>query len=472
MAIPLDRRRWRPELILLVTLAAITRFWHLSWPRAVVFDEALYEEYVSHYFNGTYYFNLHPPVGKLLLALGAKVIGIAPATLAAPDPAVTLRVLPALAGTLIIPVFWLLLRQLGASRRVAALGAFLLMMDTALLTVSRFILIDSMLILFMLGSVCAYLAARERTGAVCLAFAAGGGVLAGLAAGTKWTGLGALAVILLLWLQRAAGRRAARRQLTAEALMLTVVPAVVYVGAFAVHFALLPHTGNGDQVMSAAFRETLGGSPIYRHDAHMSLAAKVVDMHRAMLRENAALDTAAHPGASPWWSWPILKHPLYIWNDKPDAAGRTGHVFIEGNPVLWWAILIALGALAVSGTDARRRLAEHRGALLLMLAAYLINYLPFAFIGRILFLYSYLPALIFSLALVVMGVGTLAGWMTDAGGPLRFPSRRSAALYWGCAGLTLAAFVYFAPFSYGTPMTDAAYQRRLWVLERHVGKGG
>jgi dolichyl-phosphate-mannose--protein O-mannosyl transferase len=47
------------------------------------------------------------------------------------------------------------------------------------------------------------------------------------------------------------------------------------------------------------------------------------------------------------------------------------------------------------------------------------------------------------------------------------PSRRSAMTYWGVAGLTLASFLYFAPLSYGTPISDAAFDQRRWVLERH-----
>ena len=462
-------RRWRPELLALIALAALTRFWNLPWPDAVVFDEALYEDYIRHYFSGTYYFNVHPPVGKLLLAAAAWVLGISEATLAAPDPAPALRMLPALAGTLIVPVFWLLLRQLGANRRVAALGAFLLLADNALLTVSRFILIDSMLILFMLGAVCAYLASRTRAGTSRWSLLAVSALLAGLAAGSKWTGLSALAIVLLLWLQQVFAVRGARRELAAEALLLAAGSAAVYVGAFAVHFALLPNTGTGDSLMSTAFQETLAGSPTYRADARVSFPDAFLDLHRVMRKTNADLVAATHPGASPWWSWPVLKRPLYVWSGERSPDGRAGHVLIEGNPVLWWAILVALGVLAATAARARHLLAPRRDALLLLLAAYLINYLPFAFVNRILFLYSYLPALIFSLALAVVGIGSLAGWMdADDDRFWQFPARRSAAFYAGVAALTFAAFLYFSPISYGTPITERAFKQRMWLLERHV----
>ncbi|HVZ47511.1 MAG TPA: phospholipid carrier-dependent glycosyltransferase [Gemmatimonadaceae bacterium] len=477
-------QRLRPELLVLFVLAVVTRFWSLTSPHDVVFDEALYEEYIGHYFNGTYYFNLHPPVGKLILALGAHLLGIAPHTLQAIEPAVTLRAIPAAAGALIIPVFYQLLTQLGANRRTATLGAFLLLCDTAVLAVSRFILIDSILILFMLCALSAWLASRTRTGGARSAFVIASAVFSGLAAGTKWTGLGALGVIGIDWLRSVimwrGGPAAARdgglapvpvRALAVEGGILAVVPALVYAGAFAVHFALLPNSGNGDRVMSAAFTETLVGSPTYRPDAHLSFAAKLLDLHRAMIHENVAFETAMHEGASPWWSWPILKHPLYVWAGGGPDASTVGHVLIEGNLVVWWGALVGMLVLAAAAASgrARERLAPYRRALAFLAVAYVVNFLPFAFITRILFLYSYLPALVVSVAIATIGIGALADW-TGGDGRSRFASRRSAALYWGVAALACVTFLYFAPFAYGSPMTNAAYHRRLWVLERHFGQ--
>src|SRR5581483_464191 len=266
---------WYPEAVVVSAVAFITRLWRLGQPNAVVFDEAPYEQYASHYLTGTYYFNLHPPVGKLMLAAGAWFLGVPAETLAAPAPALALRVVPALAGALVIPVFWLLLRQLGANRRVAFLGALLLAFDNALLTASRFILIDSFLLLFILGAVTAWLAARRRTGRARWMWVGVSAVLCGLALGTKWTGLGALGVVGVVWLRDAlarpaavigrnadgavsatsAARAAPSRRIAGEAAVLAVAPAAVYVAAFAVHFALLPRTGSDAAVMSPAFRE-------------------------------------------------------------------------------------------------------------------------------------------------------------------------------------------------------------------------
>lgn len=449
--------RWRAELVVLCALAALTRFSALSTPDAVVWDEALYEEYVSHYFSGTFYFNLHPPAGKLLLALAARLIGIPGETLAVPDPATALRILPALAGALIVPIFWLLLRQVGASRRVAFLGALLLVLDTAMVAVSRLILIDSMLILFMLGAITSYLAARSRSGRARWGFVALSGVLAGMAVGTKWTGLSALGMIGVFWLQRAVAR-APRRELAAEAGVIAAVCAMVYVGSFAVHLALLPLSGPGDGMMSQRFQAGLLRSRYHDRDARSSFGARLVDMHRAMQRGNAEHVAITHAGASPWWSWPILKHPLYIWRGETLPDGRSGHLLIEGNVVIWWGILIALGPLAIialSIARLRARLAVRREVLFVLLAGWLMNFVPFIVIDRILFIYSYFPAMIFSLALAVVGVTALAD-----------ETPRATRYWWGFAGLALVAFVYYAPFVYGTPISEEGFRQRRAIMER------
>ena len=50
------------------------------------------------------------------------------------------------------------------------------------------------------------------------------------------------------------------RHFAARAIGLILVPAVIYLSFFWVHFAILTHTGTGDSFMSPAFQETLLGN--------------------------------------------------------------------------------------------------------------------------------------------------------------------------------------------------------------------
>jgi dolichyl-phosphate-mannose--protein O-mannosyl transferase len=79
------------------------------------------------------------------------------------------------------------------------------------------------------------------------------------------------------------------------------------------------------------------------------------------------------------------------------------------------------------------------------------------------FLYHYFFAFLFSIAAVSIGLGLLAGWMTDGEELWQFPSRRSAALYWGILAVAVAGFLFFAPISYGLPLSDGGLSARIWL---------
>lgn len=437
-----------PELFVLTALSLCTRFWGLFDPREVVWDEVHYEGFVGAYVNHTQYLDVHPPLGNLLLALAAKVLGIPGIALAALQPTPMLRVLPALAGSLIIPVVYLLLRELGSGRRVATLGAALLLVDNALLVESRFILPDSMLLLFGMTAVLLYVAARRRGGPSRWAFLTASAVAAGMAASIKWTGLSALGLILLTWAADAVWQRRDIRSLLKEGVVLAAVPAAIYVASFAVHFAQL----------SSAIPETR--APFVR---------AFLDLNHRMSAINVGWATDSNASASPWYTWPISKHSIGFWSSNAAGPGAERWIVLVGNPVVWWGALIGMAAVVAAMIRRRTELAKVHRVMLFLSAGYALNFVPFAFIRRPMYLYHYIFALIFSLMLAAVGVGALAGWTADDGAaPWRFATRRSAMLYCSIIGLAALVFVYLAPLSYGLPLDAPGLLHRRWLLERHV----
>ena len=108
-----------------------------------------------------------------------------------------------------------------------------------------------------------------------LARTALGGLGIALAVSTKWTGastLGVAGLHSILALVRSfvrlqgEGRLAVARALVAEALarlaLLVLLPLLVYVGSFALHFRLLPRTGAGAKFMTSTFRASLDGDSV------------------------------------------------------------------------------------------------------------------------------------------------------------------------------------------------------------------
>jgi dolichyl-phosphate-mannose-protein mannosyltransferase len=445
-----------PELLWLIFFAAVTRLAAITHPRAIVFDEVYFRDTALRYLQGSYFFDLHPPLGKLLLAGWAKLAGVT-ATAQSTDPAVALRILPALAGTALVAVFYQLLRELAASRRVATFGAALLLLDNAILVESRFTLIDSMLLLFGIGAITCYAASRRRTGRAHWIPLIASAVLAGMAASTKLTGLSALGVIGLVWLAQTLRTRVSWRLALPQAGVLLLIPVVVYVSVFAIHFQLLPHSGPGDAFMSARFQSTLVGNPHYSPDASMSFTDRFIELNQAMHSYELALDNSHHPYSSSWLSWPLLKRPVYYW------TGGKEYIYLQGNPIIWWGLLLGLVVVAAGWMRRPELFARHRWAMALLGVGWAANFLPFATIVRPMFLYHYFFAFMFCIAAVSIGLGLLAGWMTDGEKAWQFPSRGSAALYWGILAVALACFLFFAPLSYGLPLSDGGLSARIWL---------
>jgi dolichyl-phosphate-mannose-protein mannosyltransferase len=450
--------RWQPELVLLIAAAFATRLWEVTRPSAVVFDEVYFKVFAGHYLDGHYFFDIHPPLGKLLLAGWASLAHVPVASLTAQATAAPIvRLLPAVAGALIIPVFWGILRRLGANRWFAFLGALALLADNALLVESRFILIDSMLLLFGLSCVYAYLVARQSTGRRRWLWLALSALAGGAAVSTKWTGLTALGLVGLVWLIDGGWHWTSRR--LGELSVLLLIPLALYISCFWLHFHLLTKSGDGDAFMSTRFQATLVGSQYYDATAHLGFWSKFIELNHEMFEANKTL-TATHPYGSRWYTWPLELRPIYYWEGQASGSGQQGNIYLLGNPIVWWGIILAAitgWAYAVS-----RRIKLHAStiaALSLLGLAYVMNLAPFLTVTRVMFLYHYFFAFCFSLAFVVLLWNDLS---EPRHGHQPF-GRHRAWVYATVAVAIVAGFIYFLPLSYGTPLSPAGLQAHMWL---------
>jgi len=423
-------------VLVLLALGALLHFVRLSEPRRVVFDEVHFGGFVSAYLGDhRYFFDVHPPHAKLLIAavsgLGGYRGGQDFASLDAPYEAVSpalLRAAPALAGTLLPAVLFGLLLQLGARPMAAFLGGLCAVLDNALLVQTRIIALDGFLLLGIFGSLSALLAAlAARSARSRVAWTIGAGALAGLAAGTKFTGLAVLPLLAVcIWLPvlRSGARAPSLRAAFGTSTWLLVTAATVYAAGWALHFALLDQPGPGD-----AWAVPTG-----------SWVRDTLEVHRHMLRSNFGLE-ATHPYASPWWSWPFMARPIYYWTHG-DAA-----LYFVGNPVVWWGA--ALGLVLLAGTSALRRvtgLSVPEGVarpvrLWLPLLGYAVALAPLVRVPRALFLYHYLTALLFSLCAVMLWLDHL-GFTRDGG----WRAQR-ASFHGGVVALGVG-FLVISPFSF------------------------
>lgn len=104
-----------------------------------------------------FFFDQHPPLGKQLIAAVAYTAGGYDGNYTFPHigaeynknvPIFWLRFIPAMCGSALAPIVYKLLMTAHLSRWSALLGGVLIILDNALLTQSRFILMESMLLFF------------------------------------------------------------------------------------------------------------------------------------------------------------------------------------------------------------------------------------------------------------------------------------------------------------------------------------
>jgi dolichyl-phosphate-mannose-protein mannosyltransferase len=152
-------RDYKYQILVIIStiLAIIVRGYAIHHPGEVVFDEVHFGKFASFYLRGEYYFDVHPPLGKMLLALVGYSVGYDGSFLFEKIglnyadhsvPYVAMRLWCALCGAGVVPFAILIMKEVGVSVVGASLGACLLIFDTALTTQSRLILLDSMLMLF------------------------------------------------------------------------------------------------------------------------------------------------------------------------------------------------------------------------------------------------------------------------------------------------------------------------------------
>jgi dolichyl-phosphate-mannose-protein mannosyltransferase len=429
----------------LVALGLLIHLLFLGTPNSAVFDEVHFGKFISGYFTHEYYFDIHPPLGKMLLAGWGWVWGFKPGFSFAnigdvfPDRTyIALRLLPSLAGAFLPLVVYGIARRMGMRKAAAFLAGFLVAVDNALLAQSRYILLDAFLLLCGFSAVYCYLWWRQKGSPWLLPLA---GILGALAMSVKWTGMTFLGIIVLLellhlWQDR---KGTAKRRIRVVVASLIVLPVITYAIPFAAHFMLLAKSGPGDAFMSARFQHGLFGSQYTDDDlTPLPMPMKIFELNREMYRANQRL-TASHPYSSEWYTWPLMQRTVFYW------VKDMGRIYLMGNPVVWWLSSLAV-LVALADTLARRVIRAERRQLAL-LGAWAVNILPFIFIGRVMFLYHYLTSLVWAVLLLALLVDRL-----------RRPTKAVIAI----GALALAAFIFFAPLSYGLQLTEKGHNARIW----------
>jgi len=333
-------------LLLIFTFSLITRVVGLETPKEDYFDEIYHaftarslaqgEPYVWHWQTnnppGFAYEWTHPPLAKEIMAGSIIVFG---------EHSLAWRLPGALLATLCVLLVYKISYEIFKRRDISLIASALLSLDGLVFTMSRIGTADVYFLFFMLLTYWLFLREKHMFSALAL----------GLAASSKWSAIWFVPLLVLTQILL-------RKKLSWRHLHYLVLPPLVYVASYL---------------------------PMFIHGYNFE---HFIGMQKQMWWYHSGLK-ATHPYTSPWWSWPLMQRPVYLYQNFDAVRKFVANIYAIGNPVVFW--FGAVGVLFSAVEAVRKRSLE----LALVVLAYLIFFVPWALSPRIMFIYHYLPSLPF-----------------------------------------------------------------------------
>ena len=266
----------------IVTLVSLwTRIYKIAEPSHVCWDETHFGKMGSWYINRTFFFDVHPPLGKMMIGAAGLMTGYngsfaftKPGDKYLDYPYVGMRVFCAILGSLVVPIMFVAVFDLSKSFKSAVTASCLLIFDVGFITLSQYILLDPLLIFFISGSFMAYvkvLTRKESSSWTFLIFwSAMTGLFLSAAVSVKFVGLFVVTVVGLmtivdLWtlLGLEEDINQVVKHFFLRVVTLIVFPILLYMLFFSIHLTVLSKSGSGDGFFSSQFQASLEGNSLF-----------------------------------------------------------------------------------------------------------------------------------------------------------------------------------------------------------------
>jgi len=399
-----------------------------------LFDEQDKVSFERSYLNGTYFDEIyhartafehlhrlppyewtHPPLGKVIIALGIALFGMNP---------FGWRIMGVVFGVLLLPLMFALGRLFLEDRYalfVTALFAFEFMrfVQARIATIDTYVVFFILLSSYFLFRYLLY-AQEDRRGLLYLFLS---GLFFGCGAATKWTAVYAGAGMAVLFLTHhflrwkkdpTHLRHFERWVLPWSVFFFLVVPFVVYFLSY-IPYLLVPGYG-----LSNVFRYQLA---MYHY-------------HRDL--------KATHPFSSPWWEWPVVARPIWLYKGDGLPSGYVSSIVSMGNPAIWW-----LGGITMLFSLFTPSFWRVKGVPWL-LVGFFSQYVPWMLVPRITFIYHYYGCVPF----LILLLGVFFAWVERDNSSLR-------VWRWIFLLVAMGFFVLFYPILSGETVSKAYVARFL-----------
>ncbi len=456
-------------------------FWN---PNALFWDENYHIASAQKYLNGTFFMEPHPPLGKLMIAFGEKIVDanegandqFIDTDYAKNPPAgfsfVGYRLFPVLFGWLTAPLLFGIFYFI-TKRNIlwSTLFSFLYVFDNALIVHARSAMLDSTMLFFAALTCLAFLLllewkdhARPFLLASVLFGVGFGGIMA-----TKAFGL----IFILLIPFLAWGLKPHWKQIGKFLLAGGIAFFVIYCGAWYIHFSLATNINpslpdNGYYQASAKYKHILDegrSSSLLAFPVMLNDSWKFVSHYE---RGVPRLDLCkTDENGSPWYLWPVGARTInYRWETPNGSVYR--YLTLQSNPIVWFivlgAVLLTFTILVASVLLPMKEMPRERFLLLTFFTLYVCYMIAVSQITRVMYMYHYFLPLFFGfilVGLVFMELNNFGRWK------LSDQLKTSALL--AVAGCIFISFEFFRPLTYYEPIGDKAFKERallrVWELK-------
>jgi len=447
---------------ILFFLAFFLRFFNFWHPQQVVFDEAHFGLYASKYAKGEYYFDIHPPGGKLIFAAIASFpknnsfnFQINTRYPSEVWPSILkIRFLNVVLGSLLVVIIFYLALELNLSLKIATLAALWVSLDNALIVESRLVLLNTILIFFIFLSILLYLRLKKIPFkspkwyfqafilSICL----------GIAISIKVNGFILLAFIIL---NEIINSKFSFKNFLTKSFFYILIPFSIYVGFFAIHLSLLKTecTSNCGYV----FDIILGPK-----QSHPILTNKIPqgNFWNNFINLNIRIITDNIYGLNHWtysskfYQWPFGWKPILYFYQNEGSGSNISAIYLSSNFISWWLATfgILLFVLMLIKSILKKQNFYLEDNLLLIFELWLFFLLPFLIVQRFALMYHYFVPLILSILFTL--------------GFIEYHFKKLGKILPYILVVLVLGFVYFAPITYGFAIPHNLFEKLYFFLPK------
>jgi dolichyl-phosphate-mannose-protein mannosyltransferase len=491
--------------LLILFTSYCTYFCNYWSPPALFWDENYHIASAYKYLHQVMFMEPHPPLGKLLIALGEYLFHPNQhlnttsflstdfiTTLPAGFSFVGVRFFPVLLATLSAGLFFSILYQISKDSFIAFLFSSLYLFDNALIVQSRGAMLEGIQIFFVLAALLCFLLLLDRKKSMHLPYFVLG-LLVGLAISVKLNGAILLLLFFPLFLYQQSylpakimisklllqGRsdnaqlpdttptKIMISKLLLQALLFLSGSALVFGDVYYVHAMLSQQVvGNRYYAVSNVYVQVLADKQssdliyfpiIFRDNLHY------INLYESRVPKYNPKDPNDN-GSYPY-TWPFGNKTIrYRWEK---ANGQAKYLYLVGNPVIWFAGLVGIVSaigLVITTLVFRRPITNKKlfFIMVVLLALYILYMCSVLPIQRVLYLYLYFIPLIFSLLLMFI----VYVYIFE-----KAIQRRDKRLLIGTVLfvlLIILTYFFFSPLTYYQPLTKDQFLMRSWFSFWHM----